>query len=68
MDLFAEDQVDLTKFELSERQVIALMNGDESILKLLQQHPAKPRKPKKRKWTLRDALREYEEDTGFRKP
>ena len=67
MDLFSADQMDLTRFKLSNKQAIALMNGDEEVAKLLDQH-RKPKRKRYKKFDPVEAGRQYKEETGFRRP
>ncbi len=67
VDLFSADQMDLTRFKLSNKQAIALMNGDEEVAKLLDQH-RKPKRKRYKKFDPVEAGRQYKEETGFRRP
>jgi hypothetical protein len=67
VDLFSADQIDLTRFELTAKQALALLNGDKEIAKLVAQH-RRPKRKRYKRFDPKEAARQYEEDTGFRKP
>lgn len=69
VDLFSADQVDFEQFVLSDKLAVALMDGDSTVLKLIQLYqPLEKQGRRRSKWTPQEALREYLEQTGFSKP
>lgn len=67
VDLFTVEQMDLSRFELSAKQAIALMDGDKEVAKLVEQHQ-KPKRKRHRPFDPKEAARQYEEETGFQRP
>lgn len=67
VDLFSEDQVDLTRFRVSNRQLIALLDGNQEVAELVEKH-RKPKRPRPKKFDPEEEARKYLEETGFLKP
>ncbi len=67
VDLFSSDQIDLNRFELTNKQALALLNGDKEIAQLVAQH-RRPKKKRYKPFDPKEAAELYEKETGFRKP